>query len=136
MNRIGRSHPSKPVADSRCAVTPLFVSVTALRRRDERFRNWFMRTVERRADTPRERLLAMFDALEEWFTESKFTGCIFINAAAEYAASDNPIHATSAEHKRLVLAYVCDLAAAAGARDPDELTAELGLLIEGVEHSP
>ena len=105
--------------------------LAALRRRDERFRNWFMRTVERRADTPRERLLAMFDALEEWFTESKFTGCIFINAAAEYAASDNPIHATSAEHKRLVLAYVCDLAAAAGARDPDELTAELGLLIEG-----
>ena len=35
--------------------------LAALRRRDERFRNWFMRTVERRADTPRERLLAMFD---------------------------------------------------------------------------
>ena len=32
--------------------------LSALRRRDERFRNWFMRAVESRAQAPRQRLLA------------------------------------------------------------------------------
>ena len=36
--------------------------LAALRRRDETFRNWFMRTVEASAETPRGRLLASFDA--------------------------------------------------------------------------
>ena len=105
--------------------------LAALRRRDERFRNWFMRDVERRAQGPRERLLAVFDTIEAWTDSAGFSGCMFINACAEYGDSDNPIHAASAEHKRLVLAYLRQLAVAAGAPDPDELTAELGLLIEG-----
>ena len=37
--------------------------LAALRRRDEKFRNWFMRAVERLGKTPRNRLLAIFDAL-------------------------------------------------------------------------
>ncbi len=105
--------------------------LAALRRRDEQFRNWFMRAVERRARSPRERLLAVFDTIEEWVRGPGFSGCMFINACAEYGDADDPIHAASAEHKRLILAYLRELAVAAGARDPDELTAELGLLVEG-----
>ena len=105
--------------------------LAVLRRRDEQFRNWFMRAVEQRAKTPRDRLLAIFDALDEWFTGKDFTGCTFINASAEFADHDDPIHAVAAEHKRLVLAYVRDLAAAAGAADPDTLARELALLVEG-----
>ena len=105
--------------------------LATLRRRDERFRNWFMRAVESRAATPRERLLAMFDALGEWAQGRDFTGCMFINASAEFAKRDDPIHAAAAEHKRLVLAYVRDTAAAAGARDADELAWQLTLLMEG-----
>ena len=105
--------------------------LAALRRRDERFRNWFMRAVERRAATPRERLLAVFEALEEWIEGARFTGCMFINACAEYGERGDPIHAAAAEHKRLVTAYVRDLAAAAGAPRPAELAHELALLCEG-----
>ncbi len=105
--------------------------LAVLRRRDELFRNWFMRAIERRAESPRERLLAVFDALDEWFTGSGFTGCMFINASAEYAAHDNPIHAAAAEHKRLVLAYIRGLAAAAGAKDSEALAQGLMLLSEG-----
>ncbi len=105
--------------------------LAVLRRRDERFRRAFVRAVERRAAAPRERLLAIFDALEEWFCRNDFTGCTFINASAEYTAQDDPIHALSAEHKRLVEAYVRELAEAAEAADPDALARSLMLLVEG-----
>lgn len=105
--------------------------LAALRRRDETFRNQFMRAVERRARTPRGRLLALFDALEEWFASPTFAGCTFAKACAEYGARDDPIHAAAAEHKRLMTRYVRDLAAAAGAPRPEALAAALSLLIEG-----
>ncbi len=77
--------------------------LAAVRRRDEQIRNWLMRAAERRARAPRDRLLALFDALEEWFRSDDFSGCMFINASAEFGRCDDPIHAAAAEHKRLVL---------------------------------
>lgn len=105
--------------------------LATLRRRDEKFRNWFMRTVERLASSPQKRLLAMFDALEEWFLEKDFTGCMFINASAEYAETDDPIHMVAAEHKILMAKYVHELSAAAGVDEPKALADELVLLMEG-----
>ena len=105
--------------------------LSALRRRDEHFRNWFMRAVESRAQEPRQRLLAIFDALDEWIGGRDFNGCMFINASAEFARADDPIHVAAAEHLRLVLAYVRELATAAGARDAEALARELMLLAEG-----
>ena len=105
--------------------------LAALRRRDEEFRNWIMRTVEKRAKSPRDRLLAVYDALEEWFGRRGFHGCMFINAAAEYPDGRDPIHASCAEHKTLILGYLQGLAEAAGAGDPKELAEQLNLLSEG-----
>ena len=105
--------------------------LAALRLRDERFRNAFMRAVEARARAPRDRLLAMFDALDGWINEPGYTGCTFINVSAEFADRDNPIHAAAAESKRLVLGYARSLCAAAGAPDPDALADGLCLLLEG-----
>ncbi len=104
---------------------------STLRRRDERFRNWFMRAVESRAKAPRQRLLAIFDALDEWFAGRDFSGCMFINASAEFARPDDPIHVAAAEHQRLVLAYVRELATAAGAKDAEALAQGIMLLMEG-----
>ena len=105
--------------------------LAALRLRDERFRNWFMRDVERRTRDPRGRLVACFDVLAEWFARPDFSGCTFINAAAEFGQSGNPIHGACAEHKRLVAAYVRDLVEAAGATEPQDLADGLVLLMEG-----
>ena len=41
--------------------------VAALRRWDEDSRRWLIRAIEERADEPYERLLALFDVLDEWF---------------------------------------------------------------------
>ncbi len=90
--------------------------LSALRRRDEHFRNWFMRAVESRAREPRQRLLAIFDALDEWFSGRDFNGCMFINASAEFARPDDPIHvagqADAAKHARRAARTLVDHALA------------------------
>jgi len=105
--------------------------LAALRLRDEFFRNWLTRRMEELAGTPRSRLLAMFDALGEWFEQKDFSSCMFIKAAAEYPDAGHPIHVTAAEHKRLVHHYLVDLCRLAGAADPGELARKLLLLKEG-----
>lgn len=127
------------LAESGCAKMTLYkhfrskdeLIVAALERRDERFRAWFVREVEGRAKAPRERLAAVFDVLEAWFRGPGFSGCMFINASAEFAGADNPVHAVAAEHKRRMFAYLRNLARAAGAADADRLAGELMLLKEG-----
>ena len=110
--------------------------IAALRHRDAAWVEWFRTTVEKSARTPRQRLLAVFDALDRWFRcdgtgEQEFCGCAFINVAGEYADPTHPIHVAAAEHKRRVTAYVTDLARAAGAADPLALGRHLSLLAEG-----
>ncbi len=105
--------------------------LAALERRDARWRDWFRHAVERRAESPRGRLLAVFDALEEWFAQPDFQGCMFMRAASEYCDCDDPIHAVAAEHQRLLLAQLRDLAAAAGAKRPAKLAREILLLVMG-----
>ena len=74
-----------------------------------------MREVERRGETPRERLLAIFDVLGEWFETDDFAGCLFIKASAEYIDAGSAIRREIAEHKRLVLDYILELVTLAGA---------------------
>ncbi len=105
--------------------------LAALRLRDEQFRNWLARRLEVLADTPRGQLLALFDVLGEWFRQEGFRGCMFIKASAEYQEPDHPIHAQSAEHKRLLFVHLRKLAEAAGASDPAALARALLLLEEG-----
>lgn len=105
--------------------------LAVLRLRDEDFRNWLYRRMDELADTPRGRLLAMFDALEEWFALREFQGCMFVKASAEYQDKDDPINAQSAEHKRLLLDHFTALARAAELADPAGVARQLLILKEG-----
>lgn len=105
--------------------------LAALRRWDEDSRLWLMRAMEKRETDPQRRLLALFDVLDDWFVSQNFYGCLFINATAEYADPESSIHATAAEHKRLFRVYLRELALKAGAPQPDDLIAQLALLMEG-----
>ncbi|RME99179.1 MAG: TetR family transcriptional regulator, partial [Alphaproteobacteria bacterium] len=110
--------------------------LAVLQRRDEEFRAWFKSAVDASARRPRDKLLALFDVLEDWFTgkafpEVGFAGCAFINACAEFAAADNPAHQMAAKHKRLLQDYVTNIARQARAPDPEGLAGDLMLLAEG-----
>lgn len=51
-------------------------------------------------------VLAIFDALNEWFNGERFFGCNFINASAEYADAHHPIHIFSAQHKLAIVELI------------------------------
>lgn len=105
--------------------------VAAMRRRDEIFRNSLMKFVESKARTPRERIAAVFDFHEDWFTGGEFCGCMFINASAEFSAADSAPRRLAAEHKLEIVRYLRELCAGAGLADPDDVAEQLNILLEG-----
>lgn len=105
--------------------------LAVLRDYDGRFRNDFMRQVERAASTPQGRLLALFDVAEVWFCGDRFYGCMFVNAIAEYSNRQSAIRTACQEFKQLLRGYVQELAEQAAAKDPAALADELALLLEG-----
>ena len=105
--------------------------LAALRLRDEQFRNWLYRRMEELGETPQQQLLTMFDALEEWFNEPGYQGCMFIKASSEYQQASHPIHKQSADHKRLLEIHITELAEKAGLSNPSALARKLLLLKEG-----
>jgi len=105
--------------------------LAALHLRDEQFRDWLFRRMKELGATPRAQLLAMFDALREWFSEESFRGCMFIKASAEYQEVEDPIYAQSSEHKRLLISHFTELATMAGAAEPAILARKLLILKEG-----
>lgn len=115
--------------------------LAALQRRDAEFRGWLFQRMTALGETPRDQLLALFDALGEWFEEPGFRGCMFIKAASEFQEPDHPIHVQAAAHKALLFDHLKGLAHEAGAAEPVLLARQLLILKEGaivaaqVEHN-
>ncbi|WP_329319934.1 TetR/AcrR family transcriptional regulator [Streptomyces sp. NBC_01262] len=83
-----------------------------------------------RADTPRERLLAVFDAQGELFTERSYHGCAFVAASAE-AQPGSSVEEASDTYRAWIRTLFTDLARDAGAPDPEALARQLHLLYDG-----
>jgi len=106
--------------------------MAAIRQRDEWEMQAWTGAVENRAgDDPKKKLLAFFDVLDVWFNSPDFHGCQFINAAAEFPNPQDPVHKVAAEHKRKTRDYCRDLAAEAGAEDPECFADRYTALMEG-----
>jgi AcrR family transcriptional regulator len=129
----------KVLAESGCAKMTLYnhfkskdeLILAAIHRLDETLRNEFMREVERRAKSPRERLIALFDVLGDFIGQDGFKGCLFMHAAGEFPDAGHPILGACAEHQRSMRKFIYDLAKAADADDPGALADELMVLKEG-----
>ncbi|MGY8767598.1 MAG: TetR/AcrR family transcriptional regulator [Pirellulales bacterium] len=80
---------------------------------------------------PRETLLALFDVLHQWFTDTDFRGCQFINAAAEFPSPIDPVHIEAASFLIAKQQWICETAQAAGASDPESLGKKLMVIFEG-----
>lgn len=102
-----------------------------LRRRDEDFSIWFAGQVEARANDPKDKLLAIFDIIDEWLAIPEFRGCAFINASAEFPQEENPVHKVSTEFYDRFRSYIANLAIQSGAKSPENLALQLSLLVEG-----
>ncbi len=105
--------------------------LAVLRYYDERHRNSFMRAVEAKAENSKDRLLVIFDILEEWFNSKNFSGCLFVRAMGEFPKEGTSIRSVCQESKILTQRYIQSLAVEAGLQDADELSEQFMLLIEG-----
>jgi AcrR family transcriptional regulator len=83
-----------------------------------------------RYDTPRERLLAVFEGQGELFAQPGYRGCAFARASAESHPGDLTEQATEA-YRHWIRALLTDLAAQAGVPEPEVLARQLHLLYDG-----
>lgn len=96
--------------------------------RDRRWTDGLHKYVDR-AVAPEERVLAVFDWLDEMFAENDFRGCSFINSYGELGATSSTV-AEAAQHNKSC--YQDELAAlVAEAGLPERVAIQIGLLTEG-----
>jgi AcrR family transcriptional regulator len=105
--------------------------VASLKSRDTFLRGWLFGRMAELASTPRDQLIAMFDALHEWFNEPDFHGCMFAKASSEYQDPEHPINREASDHVARISAQLALFAEQAGLRQPNELARQLALLKEG-----
>lgn len=82
-------------------------------------------------EEPRERLLAVYDYLAEWFAEDGFRGCGFINAFGELGPTSPEVAAYAREHKQTFQKQLTALVADAGV--DVSLAPQLAILAEGAQ---
>ncbi|MFJ1588566.1 TetR/AcrR family transcriptional regulator [Streptomyces sp. NPDC088197] len=81
-------------------------------------------------DTPRERLLAVFEAQGALFGEPDFHGCAFVRAGAE-AGPGSLVEEAADNYRAWLRELFTRLAGEAGAADPRSLGRQLHLLYDG-----
>jgi AcrR family transcriptional regulator len=105
--------------------------VAFLERREQRWTLGFVEVEARlRGATPEARLLAIFDALDEWFRREDFEACSFINTLLEMRA-EHPAGKASIRHLQNIQSLVKRLADEAGLRDTDLFARSFHVLMKG-----
>ena len=108
------------------------LALAFLRRREELWtRSWLQREVERRARTPAERLLAVFDVFDKWFRRSDFEACSFVKALLEHSERGHPVRKAAQAHIGTIRAFLRRVAADAGVRDAEAFARQLQIVMMG-----
>ncbi len=101
---------------------------------DLREQRWTKDLIEagamRRGSNPEERLLAMFDVLDEWFHRDDFEAGSFIKVLLELGPK-NPAGGASVRHLEQLRAIARHLAEEAGLHDTDSFARSWHILMEG-----
>jgi AcrR family transcriptional regulator len=108
------------------------LALAFLRRREELWtRAWLQQEVERHARTPEAKLLAVFDAFDRWFQRADYEACSFAKALFEHDERGHPVRSAAVRHIETLLAFITELAEAAGVRHPDEFARQWQMLMMG-----
>jgi AcrR family transcriptional regulator len=92
---------------------------------------WLRPEVERRADSAGGRLLAIFDALDDWFHGADFEGCLFVNSLLETHDHSNGVRSATVAGMTRMRDIALELAQQAGADDPSSVAQKLYMLVTG-----
>lgn len=94
-------------------------------------RDWLEAEAYRRASRPRERVLALFDALDEWFHREDFEGDALLAVAFEVRDPGDPVHQAAVRELGEVRQIVLDIVSTSGVADPAAVASEVHLLLLG-----
>jgi AcrR family transcriptional regulator len=101
---------------------------------DLREQRWTKDLIEagaiRRGSNPEERLLAIFDVLDEWFHRDDFEAGSFSRVLLELGP-DHPAGGASVRHLEQIRAFVRRLADEAGLRDTESFAHSWHILLQG-----
>jgi AcrR family transcriptional regulator len=104
--------------------------VAYLERSDAEGWKW-MEDATARSETPKEKLIAIFEALSERADSAVCFGCPVQATAAEFPDPEHPGHKVALTNKEKVRAHLRELAEQAGLRSPEALADQLMLLMDG-----
>src|SRR5258706_15168054 len=108
------------------------LALAFLRRREELWtRSFLQHEVERRAHTPTGRLLAVFDAFDEWFRRPDFESCPFIKALLEHGGGGPPVGKAAQAHLASIRAFLSQLAKDAGVPNPNAFAKQWQIVMVG-----
>jgi AcrR family transcriptional regulator len=101
------------------------------RRRKVWSHDWLEAEVKRRAPTPSQRLIAIFDVFDEWFQRDDFEGCSFIRTLLETFGSNGKVADAARFQLADIRLMLRGFAEEAGVSQPDEFVRTWQILMEG-----
>lgn len=128
------------VAEADVAKTTLYrhfpskadLAVSVLRHHEDVWlRGWLEQAIARPGATAEARLLAVFDAFDEWFRRDDYEGCLFMRTLLETPDPANPVRAAAATGLENVRVLIRGLAQEAGVHDADVFALQTQMLLFG-----
>jgi AcrR family transcriptional regulator len=102
-----------------------------LQREDEQFWQQWDEVERRHRDDPQAELDAHMRWIGERLGRENYRGCPQLNVAAEFPEPEHPARAVAAAHKHELRRRLKNIASRLGARRPDDLAAQLLVLVNG-----
>ena len=107
------------------------LALSFLRQRTQLFSRPWQQDVERRARSPEARLLAVFDALNDWFRQKDYAGCPVVKALLESEDRGDAVRKGTLGYFAEMRSFLQELAAQAGLREPEVIARQWMVLIKG-----
>jgi AcrR family transcriptional regulator len=83
-------------------------------------------------ETPRRRILHVFEQLEKLAAAAQYFGCPFVNTSIELKDPTHPASVVARQGKQQLTDHFAEQARLGGAADPDTLAIQLTLLFDGL----
>jgi AcrR family transcriptional regulator len=100
--------------------------------REERWtRGWLEAGIDAGERGPEDRMLAVFDLLDEWFHRDDFESCAFVRTVLEFFEGRGTVYEDAVRHLEVVRSVVEEHAERAGARRPADVAYKVQTLMLG-----
>lgn len=107
------------------------LALSFLRQRSALFSHPWQDDVKRRTSSPKGRLLAVFDALYDWFRSKDYVGCPVVKALLETNDLRDPVRKGTLGYFAELRAFLLELAEEAGLPDAEDTADQWMILIKG-----